>query len=78
MLRIALREVAEAASLEETTAELSQLAEICVVEVLQHWDAELRSRLGAPQAELAVLALGKVGRSRTESQLRYRRDLPLQ
>ena len=61
MLRIALREVAEAASLEETTAELSQLAEICVVEVLQHWDAELRSRLGAPRAELAVLALGKLG-----------------
>ncbi len=61
MLRIALREVADVATLEETTAELSQLAEICVAEVLAYWDAELRSRLGAPEAELAVLALGKLG-----------------
>ncbi len=61
MLRIALREVADAASLEETTAELSQLAEICVAEVLAYWDAELRGRLGAPEAEFAILALGKLG-----------------
>lgn len=63
VLRIALREVAEVASLEETTAELSQLAEICVAQVLAHWDAELRSRLGAPNAEFAILALGKLGGS---------------
>ncbi|CAN5575028.1 bifunctional [glutamate--ammonia ligase]-adenylyl-L-tyrosine phosphorylase/[glutamate--ammonia-ligase] adenylyltransferase [soil metagenome] len=61
MLRIALREVAEVAPLEETTAELSQLAEICVQQVLKHWDAELRARFGSPQAELAVLGLGKLG-----------------
>jgi [glutamine synthetase] adenylyltransferase / [glutamine synthetase]-adenylyl-L-tyrosine phosphorylase len=61
MLRIALREVAEIASLEETTAELSQLAEICVQQVLKHWDAELRQRLGSPDAQLAVLGLGKLG-----------------
>ena len=61
MLRIALREVAEVASLEETTAELSQLAEICVTEVLNHWDADLRQRLGSPKADFAVLALGKLG-----------------
>ncbi|MFN2476098.1 MAG: hypothetical protein ABR526_07145 [Chthoniobacterales bacterium] len=61
MLRIALREVAAAASLEETTAELSQLAEICVTLVLEHWDAELRRRLRAPDAQFAVLALGKLG-----------------
>ncbi|MEP6822710.1 MAG: hypothetical protein ABI946_10220, partial [Chthoniobacterales bacterium] len=61
MLRIALREVADVATLEETTAELSQLAEICVAEVLAHWDAELRGRLGEPDAEFAVLALGKLG-----------------
>lgn len=61
MLRIALREVADVATLEETTLELSQLAEICVAEVLAYWDAELRSRLGEPDAELAVLALGKLG-----------------
>ena len=61
MLRIALREVAEVADLEETTAELSQLAEICVTQVLEHWDGELRNRLGSPDAELAVIALGKLG-----------------
>ena len=61
MLRIALREVADVATLEETTAELSQLAEICVAQVLAHWDAELRNRLGAPEAELSILALGKLG-----------------
>ncbi|MEO5720357.1 MAG: bifunctional [glutamate--ammonia ligase]-adenylyl-L-tyrosine phosphorylase/[glutamate--ammonia-ligase] adenylyltransferase, partial [Chthoniobacterales bacterium] len=60
-LRIALREIAEVASLEETTAELSILAEICLAEVLAHWDAELRNRLGEPKAELAVLGLGKLG-----------------
>ncbi len=60
-LRIALREVADVASLEETTAELSQVAEICVSEVLAHWDKELRQRLGSPAAQLAVLAMGKLG-----------------
>src|SRR5215210_1945951 len=61
MLRIALREIAEVAPLEETTAELSQLAEICVQEVLGHWSADLQQRLGKPQAEVAVLGLGKLG-----------------
>ncbi|HSH40287.1 MAG TPA: hypothetical protein VK993_16055, partial [Chthoniobacterales bacterium] len=61
MLRIALREVAEVAALEETTAELSQVAEICVTEVLEHWDEELRQRLGSPDAQFAVLAMGKLG-----------------
>ncbi|MEP6809025.1 MAG: hypothetical protein ABI992_02185 [Chthoniobacterales bacterium] len=61
MLRIALREVACVATLEETTLELSQLAEICVAEVLKYWDAEMRGRLGAPDAEVSVLALGKLG-----------------
>ncbi|MDQ3625765.1 MAG: hypothetical protein M3372_01360, partial [Verrucomicrobiota bacterium] len=61
MLRIALREVAELAPLEETTAELSQLAEICVEQVLEHWDADLRRRLGSPKAEFAGLGLGKLG-----------------
>lgn len=61
MLRIALREVAEVADLEETTSELSTLAEICVTKVLEHWNGELRARLGSPGAELAILALGKLG-----------------
>ncbi len=61
MLRIALREVAEAAPLEETTLELSQLAEICLREVYTYWDSELRSRRGGPDAQFAILGLGKLG-----------------
>ncbi|HEY2614290.1 MAG TPA: bifunctional [glutamate--ammonia ligase]-adenylyl-L-tyrosine phosphorylase/[glutamate--ammonia-ligase] adenylyltransferase [Chthoniobacterales bacterium] len=61
MSRIALREVAEIAPLEETTLELSQLAEISLREVYQHWNTELRSRRGAPETEFAILGLGKLG-----------------
>lgn len=61
MTRIALREVAEAAPLEETTLELSQLAEICVREVYTYWDSELRSRRGGPDTPFAILGLGKLG-----------------
>jgi glutamate-ammonia-ligase adenylyltransferase len=61
MLRIALREVAEVAPLEETTLELSQLAEICLREVYTYWDCELRSRRGGPDAQFAILGLGKLG-----------------
>jgi glutamate-ammonia-ligase adenylyltransferase len=61
MSRIALRELANVASLEETTAELSQVAEICVRNVFEHWDTELRQRHGSPKAEFAILALGKLG-----------------
>src|SRR6266852_4376155 len=59
--RIALREVAEAAPIEETTIELSQLAEICLTQVFEHWNRELRKRLGSPNAEFAILGLGKLG-----------------
>src|SRR4051812_4683606 len=61
MTRIALREIANVAPLEETTAELSQIAEICIRQVLFHWNNELRSRLGSPDTEFAVLGLGKLG-----------------
>src|SRR5882762_7412267 len=61
MARIALRELADVAPLEETTAELSQLAEICLSAVFEHWNSELRQRYGSPGAEFAVLALGKLG-----------------
>jgi glutamate-ammonia-ligase adenylyltransferase len=61
MTRIALREIAEAATLEETTLELSQLAEICVREVYTYWDCELRSRRGGPDTPFAILGLGKLG-----------------
>jgi glutamate-ammonia-ligase adenylyltransferase len=61
MTRIALRELAGAATLAETTAELSQVAEICLGEVYQHWNDDLRQRLGAPDADFAVIGLGKLG-----------------
>jgi [glutamine synthetase] adenylyltransferase / [glutamine synthetase]-adenylyl-L-tyrosine phosphorylase len=61
IVRIALREVAEAAPLEETLIELSQLADICLKTVFEHWDEEFRRRLGAPKSELAIFGLGKLG-----------------
>src|SRR5438876_6494719 len=59
--RVALRELANVAPLEETTGELSQIAEICIRRVFEHWNAELRQRYGGPTAEFAILALGKLG-----------------
>src|SRR6266446_4508160 len=61
MTRVALRELAGVAPLEETTGELSQIAEICIRRVFNHWDTELRHRHGSPRADFAILALGKLG-----------------
>ena len=61
MTRVALRELANVAPLEETTGELSQIAEICIRGVFEHWDAEFRRRHGSHKAEFAILALGKLG-----------------
>src|SRR6267143_2285047 len=61
MTRVALRELAKVAPLEETTGELSQIAEICIRCVFEYWDAEFRRRHGSPTAEFAILALGKLG-----------------
>ncbi len=61
MTRIAVRELANVASLEETTGELSQVAEICIRNVYEHWNTELRQQYGSPKAAFAILALGKLG-----------------
>src|SRR6266550_1062502 len=61
MTRVAVRELAAVAPLEETTGELSQIAEICLRRVFEFWDAELRQRHDSPKAEFAILALGKLG-----------------
>src|SRR5215471_7166965 len=61
MTRVALRELAGVAPLEETTRELSQIAKICIRRVFEYWDAELRQRHGSPKADFAILALGKLG-----------------
>ena len=63
MTRVAVRELAAVAPLEETTGELSQIAEICLRRVFEFWDAELRQRYGSPKADFAILALGKLGGS---------------
>src|SRR5438094_4305856 len=63
MPRVALRELANVAPLEETTGELSQIAEICIRRVFEHWNTDLRQRHGSPKAEFAILALGKLGGS---------------
>jgi [glutamine synthetase] adenylyltransferase / [glutamine synthetase]-adenylyl-L-tyrosine phosphorylase len=47
--------------LEETTAELSQVAEICIREVFANWNSKLRESLGSPAADFGILALGKLG-----------------
>src|SRR5437667_8373410 len=61
MTRVALRELANVAPLEETTGELSQIAGICVRRVFQSIHAEFKQRYGSPHAEFAILALGKLG-----------------
>src|SRR5262245_6919806 len=61
MTRVAVRELAAVAPLEETTGELSQIAEICLRRVFGFWDTELRQRYGSPKAEFAIVALGKLG-----------------
>ena len=43
MTRVAVRELAAVAPLEETTGELSLIAEICLRRVLEFWDAAPRS-----------------------------------
>ena len=73
MTRIALREVANVAPLEETTAELSQIAGICIRRVFDHWNAQLRQRYGSPNAEFSILALGKLG----GNELNYSSDVDL-
>src|SRR4029077_11786600 len=50
MTRIALRELAEAAPLEETTAELSLIAGISLAQAFVYSNVELRKRFGSPTA----------------------------
>ncbi|PYL45857.1 MAG: hypothetical protein DMF40_14375, partial [Verrucomicrobia bacterium] len=61
MTRIALREVAEASSVEDTTAELSCLAGVCLATVYEECDRRLRARAGTPDTEFTILGLGKLG-----------------
>lgn len=61
MLRIALRDVGGIAGVEQTTLELSQLAEICVREITGRHYVELVRRLGEPGTPFVMLGMGKFG-----------------
>src|SRR5260370_7057595 len=54
MTRVALRELANAAPLEETTGELSQIAAICIPRWFEHWNGEFRHPYGSPHSHFAI------------------------
>ncbi|HTF99032.1 MAG TPA: bifunctional [glutamate--ammonia ligase]-adenylyl-L-tyrosine phosphorylase/[glutamate--ammonia-ligase] adenylyltransferase, partial [Nitrospirota bacterium] len=71
MLRIALRDLLGKADLQDTMAELSDLAEVCLQKAYEIAEAELSERYGKPREEasggrsvpsgFAVIAMGKLG-----------------
>ncbi len=67
MMRIAWRDLAGWAELEETLRELSALAEACIETALERLDGWLRAELGTPSGpdgtsqSLVVLGMGKLG-----------------
>ncbi len=82
-VRIMLRDVLGIATLAETTAEISALADVLIEEALRVCEAALRERYGTPQhrdaagrlvdAPFAVLSLGKLG----GNELNYSSDIDL-
>jgi [glutamine synthetase] adenylyltransferase / [glutamine synthetase]-adenylyl-L-tyrosine phosphorylase len=61
LLRIAIREVANWSPVEQTTLELTLLAELCVRSVASEWLAQLVRRWGDPGTEFAIIGMGKFG-----------------
>lgn len=72
-VRIMLRDVLGIATLADTTAELSALADALIGEALQVAQDELRSRHGECEKAVAVVALGKLG----GNELNYSSDIDL-
>lgn len=72
-LRIAFRDVGNLATVEETTRNLSDLAETCLQHVHDEWYQELAKRWGTPTSEFAVLGMGKFG----GRELNYSSDIDL-
>ncbi len=82
-IRIMLRDVLGIATLAETTAEISALADVLIEEALREADTQLQHRLGTPQrldaegrvvdSRFAVLSLGKLG----GNELNYSSDIDL-
>jgi glutamate-ammonia-ligase adenylyltransferase len=61
MLRIALRDVGRLSTLEQTTLEITCVAELCLREVCNGWLAEVSRRWGRPDTEFCVVGMGKLG-----------------
>ncbi len=82
-IRVMLRDVLGSATLGETTAEISALADVLIEEALRETDAAFRGRYGSPQQSdpegrltdipVTVLSLGKLG----GSELNYSSDIDL-
>lgn len=82
-IRIMLRDVLGIATLAETTAEISALADVLIEEALREVQTQLQHRFGSPQAidpqrrvidaRFAVLSLGKLG----GNELNYSSDIDL-
>ena len=82
-VRIMLRDVLGIATLAETTAEISALADVLIEEALREADSQLQHRFGTPQrldregrvvdSRFAVLSLGKLG----GNELNYSSDIDL-
>jgi [glutamine synthetase] adenylyltransferase / [glutamine synthetase]-adenylyl-L-tyrosine phosphorylase len=82
-VRIMLRDVLGIATLAETTAELSSLADVLIEEALREVHSQLQRRFGSPQeldkegrlvdSRFAVLSLGKLG----GNELNYSSDIDL-
>ena len=82
-VRIMLRDVLGIATLAETTAEISSLADVLIEEALREVSSQLQHRFGTPQqldaqgrvvdARFAVVSLGKLG----GNELNYSSDIDL-
>ena len=82
-VRIMLRDVLSIATLAETTAEISALADVLIEEALQDAQAQMQHRFGSPQwmsaqgrvmdSRFAVVSLGKLG----GNELNYSSDIDL-
>lgn len=72
-LRIMLRDILSIATLADTTAELSALADALVGEALRDAQRELEERYGPTSGSIAVISLGKLG----GNELNYSSDIDL-
>ena len=61
LLRIALRDVARLSTLEQTTFEITCVAELCLREVGDGWLAEFTRRWGDPGTGFCIIGMGKLG-----------------